>query len=343
MEAMVLEEFGAPLRKREVSEPMLGPRDVLLKVKACGVCRTDIKISAGKMPPSIISLPHIMGHEVAGEVVEIGEEVDAISRGDKGVVYFYEACRACEMCLMGKENVCPQVKRFGFELPGGFAKYIKVPAYNLCTFKTDIPFSEIAVASDAIATSYHAIKTLAHVQVGQLVLIVGIGGLGIHAVQLALLFGARVIAADINPKALHLAKEFGAEEIIDCRGKEPLQTLKNLTHGRGVDIVLEFVGSGRSLEWSLPSLRPGGCLVLVGYSPGDPWPVDTVPFHFYEWNAKGCRASTRQELEEVVKLVETKRIKAVVSRTYPMHQANEALEELKKGDIVGRIVLVHDE
>jgi propanol-preferring alcohol dehydrogenase len=343
MEAMVLEEFGSPLRKRDVSEPLLGPRDVLLKVKACGVCRTDIKISGGKMPSSIISLPHIMGHEVAGEVVEIGKEVDTISPGDKGIVYFYKACRACEICLMGKENVCPQVKRFGFELSGGFAQYIKIAAYNLCTFKANIPFSEIAVVPDAIATSYHAIKTLGRVQAGDVVLVVGVGGLGIHAVQIARLCGARVIGADINPKALHLAKEFGAEEIIDCREKEPLQTLKSLTRGRGVDVVLEFVGSGGSLGWSLPSLRPGGCLVLVGYSSGDPSPVDTGPFHFYEWNVKGCRASTRQELEEVVKLVEAKRIKPVVSRTYPMDQANEALEELKRGDIVGRIVLVHDE
>jgi D-arabinose 1-dehydrogenase-like Zn-dependent alcohol dehydrogenase len=342
MEAMVLEKFGAPLRMRQVSDPVLGNQEVLLKVKACGVCRTDIKISSGKMLPSIISLPHVMGHEVAGEVVEIGKEVEGIFPGDKGVVYFYKPCRSCEICLRGNENVCPRVKRFGFELPGGFAEYIKVPAYNLCTFKADIPFFEIAVLPDAIATSYHAIKTLARVQVGDIVLIVGVGGLGIHAVQIAHLCGAHVIAADVNPKALSLAQEFGAEDIIHCGKIEPLQAIKNLTHGRGVDVVLEFVGSSQSLEWSLPSLRPEGCLVLVGYSPEDLWRVDTVPFHFYEWNAKGCRASTRQEMAEVLKLVEEGKIKPVVSKTYPLHQANEALEELKKGDAVGRVVLVQD-
>ena len=115
-----------------------------------------------------------------------------------------------------------------------------------------------------------------------------------------------------------------------------------LTNGQGVNVVLEFVGSARSLEWSLPSLGPGGCLVLVGYSPGDPWLVDTVPFHFHEWHAIGCRASTKKELSEVIGLVEAKKIKPVVNKTYPLFQANEALEELRKGDVVGRIVLVQD-
>jgi D-arabinose 1-dehydrogenase-like Zn-dependent alcohol dehydrogenase len=119
MEAMVLEEFGAPLKMRQVSEPILNPHEILLKVKACGVCRTDIKISKGEMSHAIISLPHIMGHEIAGEVVDIGKAVEGISTGDKGVVYFYKACRNCEICLLGKENICPNVKRFGFELPGG--------------------------------------------------------------------------------------------------------------------------------------------------------------------------------------------------------------------------------
>jgi D-arabinose 1-dehydrogenase-like Zn-dependent alcohol dehydrogenase len=200
----------------------------------------------------------------------------------------------------------------------------------------------MAVIADAINTSYHAIKTLARVKVGDIVLVVGVGGLGIHAVQIAHLCGAHVIAADVNPYALNLAQEFGAESIINCKDNEPLKALQSLTSGQGVDIVLEFVGSAQSLEWSLPSLCPGGCLVLVGYSPGDSWLVDTVPFHFYEWNAIGCRASTRRELSEVIKLIEAKKIKPVVSKKYPMYEANEALEDLRKGDIVGRIVLVQD-
>jgi len=342
MKAMVLEEFGAPLRIRQIPKPVLGPHEILLKVNACGICRTDIKIKDGEMPSSIISLPHIMGHEVAGEVADIGKAVDGISPGDRGVVYFYKACRNCEICLRGKENVCPKVKRFGFELPGGLARYLKVPAYNLCTFGGDISFPEMALVPDAINTSYHAIKTLARVKVGDIVLVVGVGGLGIHAVQIAHLCGAHVIAADVNPHALNVARELGAEDIINCEENEPLNALQNLTNGQGADVVLEFVGSARSLEWSLPSLGPGGCLVLVGYSPGDPWLVDTVPFHFHEWHAIGCRASTKKELSEVIGLVEAKKIKPVVSRTYPMYQANEALEELRKGDVVGRIVLVQD-
>ena len=342
MEAMVLEEFGTPLKMRQIPEPVLGPQEILVKVKACGVCRTDIKISKGKMSHVIISLPHIMGHEVVGEVVEVGKGVDDISSGDKGVVYFYKACRNCEICLRGQENICPSVKRFGFELPGGFAEYMKVPAYNFCSFHGDTPFPQMAVVADAINTGYHAIKTLAHVNVGDIVLVVGVGGLGIHAVQIAHLCGAHVIAADVNPKALNLAQEFGVEHVINCEENDPLKALQNITNDRGVDVVLEFVGSSQSLGWSLPGLCPGGRLVVVGYSPGDSWSVDTVPFHFYEWNAIGCRASTRRELSEVVKLVEARKIKPVVSKTYSLDQANEALKELSKGDIIGRIVLVQD-
>ncbi len=342
MEAMVLEEFGTPLKMQQIPDPVLGPQEILVKVKACGVCRTDIKISKGEMSHVIISLPHIMGHEVAGDVVDVGKAVDGISTGDKGVVYFYKACRNCEICLRGKENICPNVKRFGFELPGGFAEYMKVPAYNFCSFQGDTPFPQMAVVADAITTSYHAIKTLAHVNVGDIILVVGVGGLGIHAVQIAHLCGARVIAADVNPNALNLARQFGAEHVINCKDNDPLKALQNVTNDRGVDVVLEFVGSSQSLGWSLPSLCPGGRLVVVGYSPGDFWPVDTVPFHFYEWNAIGCRASTRRELSEVIKLVEAKKIKPVVSKTYSLNQANEALKELSKGDIIGRIVLVQD-
>ena len=222
MKAFVLRDFKQEMVIEDVPDPVPGPLDVILRVRACGVCGTDLKIVSGKIPPPIVTLPHTPGHEIAGEVVAVGSTVRDLSPGQKGIVYFYLGCKDCEMCRTGRENVCFSVKRLGFELPGGFAEFVRLPAYNFCTFKEDLSSSEMAILPDAVATSYHALKTLADVRAGQDVLIMGVGGLGIHAVQIAKLMGAKVTAADRREGPLKLARGYGADATADV-SKEFLQ------------------------------------------------------------------------------------------------------------------------
>jgi len=319
MKAMVLKEYNRFMDTMEVEKPTVGENDILIQVKACGICHTDLKIFRGEIPPPIVTLPHTPGHEVAGEVVEIGKNVTGIRKGDAGILYIYIACRNCEWCLTGQE-------------------YVRVPAYAFCPFDRKLSFNEMAILPDAVATAYRAITTLADVKLGQNILIVGAGGLGIHGVQIAKLCGARVLVAEKKKKALDLAGQFGADFLIDTQ-INPSDQIREITKGKGVDAVIEFVGSKETLAWSLPSLKKGGKLIIVGYAPGHPFPLDTMAMHYNEWEIKGARLSTKAELLQVIRFVEQGKIKPVISRTFPFEKANEALEALKTEETIGRLVL----
>jgi propanol-preferring alcohol dehydrogenase len=339
MKAMVLRKFNHRMSLEDVEDPRPGPFDIVLRVTACGVCGTDLKIVSGMLPPSIITLPHIPGHEIAGEVVEIGSAVEEVTPGETGIAYFYLVCRDCEMCRTGRENVCLSVRRLGFELDGGFAEFVKLPAYNFCPFDGNMPSHQMAVLSDAVATSYHALRSLALVKGGQDVLVVGSGGLGIHAVQIGKLMGARIIAVDRRNDALNLARDLGAEWIINCADQDPMEAVMELTRGRGVDAVIENVGSEETLKWSLHSLKRGGRLILVGYEPDKTSPLPTMAMHYNEWIISGARLSTKQELLEVIALVQGGRIRPVISKTRGWVEVNEAITALQREEAVGRTVL----
>ncbi|GAG52762.1 unnamed protein product, partial [marine sediment metagenome] len=161
--------------------------------------------------------------------------------------------------------------------------------------------------------------------------------LGIHAVQIARLYGAKVFVVDMDPRALDLAKKLGADETLEP--VEAPEALRELTKGIGVDVVLEIVGIPETLNWSLPSLKRGGRLILVGYAPGRPFPLDIMAMHFHEWEIIGSRFVTKPELMEAINLIEEGKIKPVVTKTFPFEQANEALEALRNKATLGRIVL----
>jgi 2-desacetyl-2-hydroxyethyl bacteriochlorophyllide A dehydrogenase len=339
MKALILREYNQAMSLETIQDPSPGPVDIILRVKACGICGTDLKIVSGRIPPPIITLPHTPGHEIAGEVVEVGTGVTGVKIGQKGIVYFYIGCKDCEMCRTGKENICFSIRRLGFELPGGFAEFIKLPAYNFCPFDEGISFSEMAVLPDAVVTSYHALKTMAEVKVGQDVLIMGIGGLGIQAVQIAKLMGARVFAVARREGPLKLASEYGADFLIDSSKEGSSKNVLEMTQGRGVDVVIENVGSAQSMKWSLPCLKRRGRLVLVGYDPSDPYPLNPMEMHYNEWTICGSRVSTKQELIEVIDLVQRGKIKPVVSKLFMWEKANEAMQEIQKRTGIGRTVL----
>ena len=340
MKAMVLEQFHAPLRWQEVPEPEIGSRDVLIKVVANGLCATDLKIVDGLVPT--VPLPHIPGHEAAGEVVEVGVDVPGLQPGDHVTVYPTEGCGFCDYCRRGLENYCVTAPRTGFEINGGLSQYMRVSGRNAVKVSPEVPWEDAAIIPDAIASVYHALTQKARVQAGETVVIIGIGGLGIHAMQLARIMGARVIAADVVPDKLRGAEEFSPDVIVNSREEDLPQRVKELTGGLGADVVVEGVGGAAVaavLPDSLACLKLGGRLVVMGYNYGIPLAVDTADLVYGQWSILGTRASSLQDVVDVVKLVEQGRLKPVVSERFPLEEVEAALARLRESPPLGRIVL----
>ena len=339
MKAMVLESYNADLRLSNLPEPVAGPGEIVVKVRACGMCQTDIKLVSGQLGASI-RLPHVPGHEVAGEIVTLGKDVRGFKLGDKGVAFHILPCGNCELCLTGRENLCTSIRRIGFELPGGFAEYIAMPAANFCTFESGMSFERMAILPDAVATPYHALNRLARLGMGNSVLIIGLGGLGIHAVQLALAMGALTIGADVNEKAIELARSFNVERTTNPRKEDSAAKVRDLTGGKGVDLIIDGVGRKESVDWSLGCLKKGGHYYSLGYDPVDPVCFRMLDVHNNEWTIHGIKATTRQELREVISIVERGLIQPYVSKTLPLEKANEGLAAIRNGQSLGRTVLV---
>lgn len=340
MKAMVLREYNHPLKLEEVDVPKIEPGEVLIKVKACGVCASNVKYVEGAYP-SVLKLPHILGHEPAGEIVEIGPGVQGFTRGDRVCVYIFIPCGECLYCSKGEENNCIAVKRIGMEVSGAYAECIKAPVRNVFKIPEGMTYDEASVLADAAATSFHALREKAKVRVGEDVVIIGVGSLGINAVQIAKAAGARVIAIDITPSKLEFARRYGADETIDGRKEDIAQRVRRLTSGKGADSFIDFVGGPESARAGLHSLRRGGKLVVVGHDPHHPIQVKAFQeLIMEEIEIIGSHASTRQELREVIALVQAGKLKPVIGARYPLAQANEAHHALKTEEIFGRIVLL---
>ncbi len=338
MKAMVLREFHQPFLLSEVPRPSIGPGELLIKVKGCGVCYTDVKIASGLTPD--VTLPRILGHEVAGEVAALGNEVKNFREGDRVSLYFYLNCGKCEYCLQQRENLCVNLRaRIGFQWDGGYAEYTKVPATHAFPIPSGVSFEEAAILADAMATPLHALREQAQLQAGETLAIIGAGGLGLQAVQIGKLLGARVLSVDLEEKRLAMAKTMGAEETFQAAGKELEASILSYTQGRGVDTVLDLVGKNETIHSSLGFLKKGGKLVLVGYSFDQPFSIFPAVIMRGEFRIIGSRACRLRDMEEVIDLVAAKKIRPLVSEIMPLERVNEVHARLKRNEILGRVVL----
>ena len=341
MKAMVLEKFGEPMVLKEIPEPSIGKGEILLRTRACGLCGTDIKIFDGHV--NTVRLPRIMGHELAGEVAGIGSEVQGWKIGDHGVVHIYLTCGHCYYCRTGRENNCNKGRiRIGFETDGGFGEFVRVPAGNVFKISKEIPLEEASILSGSVATPLHGIRSQGRVKAGETAAIVGIGGLGIHTLQLAVAMGARVIAVDIAEDKLEAARRFGAEAAIHSSRSDFVSEIRRLTDGEGADLIAEIVSGSQLplvIEKSIEALRLGGRLVLLGYQYGQRFSLDPAKIVYDEIEIIGSRASIRQDLVDVISLVERGKVKPVISERFPLEKANEAFVKLRNSASLGRIVL----
>jgi alcohol dehydrogenase, propanol-preferring len=340
MRAIVLREYEQPMamEERAVHDPV--GSEVLLRVCAAGVCGTDLKLFRGKNPR--LKLPIVLGHEFAGEVAAVGPEVRQRKLGDRAVVYMYMNCGQCEPCLSGHENLCSNRRGFfGFDRDGGFSEYVVVPEANLVPVPDSVSFEEAAILGDALATSWHAIRTQANLKPAQTLMVVGLGGLGLHAVQCGQACGAQVIAVDSVQSKLNMAREIGAQYTVNAASGDYTQEVRDITGGKGVDAVATFRSHAEDIEPAIKCARPGGVVVMVAYiDVGKSLNLDQRFVQSMEVQLMGARGNTRQELAEVVQLVARKQLRPLIAGHYPLEQVNTALAQLATGQVTGRIVLV---
>lgn len=339
MRAMAVIDYQRPLELIERPVPRPGPGEALVRILYCGVCYSDVKTATGHMPfSSRLALPHVPGHEISGEVAAVGAGV-TLRAGQRVVVFNYWACGSCHRCRAGQENVCLSLRGWvGFTSPGGFQEYLVVPQSALLPLPAAIRPEQAAALSCAVGTSYHALIARGRVAPGETALVIGAGGVGLHAVQLARAAGARVLAVDVEPARLDLARQHGAEAVA-LAGPDAARWVSDQTDGVGADLVLDAAGRRESLELASAAVRVGGRVVLVGYTVGEAFPVPSAETVLREVTYLGSRYLTRDELARAIALVAAGAIRPVVEEVLDLEQANEALARLSAGRTVGRTVL----
>jgi len=340
MRALVLRVANTPFDLVDMPDPVAGPGEAVARVLACGSGLTIQHYKAGR---TRLTFPRIIGHEITGEIVEIGAAVTSLKVGDPVTAYYYLNCGHCRYCLSNLEPLCDNLNGLvGKECDGGYAQYIKLPERNFIRLPEGLDYkahpAEIGVVTDALATPYKVLKR-ARIRAGESVAVFGAGGgLGIHQVMMANWAGARVIAVDIAKDKFAACRKAGAHEIVDASKDDVVEALKDLTGGRGVDVAVDYVSSTATLEAGAKSLGKRGRLVTLGGA-GKPFQLSAMDLLHKEQQILGSRYVTRIEVIESLELVARGEVWSLVSEIRPMEQAEELHALVENGKVTGRAAL----
>lgn len=349
MKAARIVNVNEPLQVQDVQTPKPKDSQILVKVQSVGVCHSDVHVWEGyyegisgqqlKTTDRGVKYPLTPGHEIAGIVDSLGEQVEGFSKYEKVLVYPWVGEGMCPACKIGQENLCDKPRSLGIYSDGGYAEYVLVPNYKyLVKIGDDMDTDISAPLACAGLTAYGAIKN-ANLKPDDNVVIVGTGGLGLMAIQLAkAVTGARIIAMDIDDKKLEVAKKEGADIIVNSKKEDPVKAIMELTGKLGADAVIDFVNATKTVETDLQFLRRRAKLLLVGLFGGElKLSLVTMPTRAYK--IIGSYTGSLEDMVELVSLAKRGVIKQVVSKRFKLNQAGEALQMLKDGKIVGRGVI----
>ena len=337
MKAAVLHQLRTPLSIERVAVPAPGHGELLIKVTACGVCHSDLHAVDGDWTPPPV-LPLIPGHEVAGTVARLGPGVTGFTVGDAvGVPWLYSACGQCEFCLAGMETICRSAEATGYTKPGGYAEYLVAPAAYVGRLPDGTDPYAMAPILCAGVTTYRGLKRTG-ARPGQWVAVVGIGGLGHIAVQYARAMGLRVAAVDVAPDKLELARTLGAELVVNGAETDPAAAIQEKIGGTHAAVVTAV--ASKAFEQAVLMLRPGGTVAYIGLPGGkaDEIRASISAIVNSELSVTGSNVGTRQDLHEAVAFAANGLVKARI-RTVELEEINAVLDEMRKGQIVGRVVL----
>ena len=332
MKAAIFLESGKPLEITEVPTPEPGPGQVLVKVAACGVCHTDMHyIDHGV--PTFKPPPIILGHEPSGTIAGVGDGVKNFKDGDKILLPAVLTCGYCYNCRIGKENICDNMVMFGNHVDGAYAEYVLSPAKDTLHLPDELPLEEASIIADAISTPYHAVVNRGEVKAGDNVVVFGCGGVGINTIQIAAAVGASVIAVDIIPEKLVLAKKFGAQEVINAKEVERIDKVVKKMTGGGADVTFEVIGNPSTIQDAFSCIKKGGRTVVVGYTHKKvELPASKIMFFEQEIvGSLGCRPVDYPKIIEMARTGKIK-VKELVTGKFPLDKINDAFDLLRSGD-----------
>jgi D-arabinose 1-dehydrogenase-like Zn-dependent alcohol dehydrogenase len=348
MKSLRVEEHGKPLVAAETEMPELQGAEVLLKVKAAGICHTDLHLWEGgydlgggnrlNVADRGIDLPMTMGHEVAGTVVDVGPEGDKSVIGKDCVAYPWLGCGECSTCTRGQENLCLKPRSLGVFTPGGYAEYTVLPDAKYCIEHEGIPADQAALLACSGVTTYSAIRKFGDVLKDEPLVILGAGGLGLMALSLVQALGFKgAIMVDIDSKKLEAAVEAGALHVVDSSADDAAQQIIELTGG-GAQAVLDLVGAEPTINLAIASVARAAQIVVCGLYGGElRVALPFVPMR--PLNIRGSWVGNLAELKELIALVQEKGIAPVPVTECSLYHANDALMDLKDGKLVGRAIL----
>jgi NAD+-dependent secondary alcohol dehydrogenase Adh1 len=337
--AALLREYHRPLELIERAEPEpIAARDVVVRIGGAGVCATDLHAIDGHMEPAGLKPPVVLGHENAGWVHAVGDDVTAARVGDAVLVYPAFTCGLCVPCRSGYDMLCERHGFTGLTRDGGFADYVLVDERSLIPLPEGVEPAEVAPHADAGITAYHAVKRLAHrLTPGATVAVIGVGGVGHIALQLVRTLGAApVVAVDTDERRRQLARELGADEVLGEQG-DVADAVREWTDGVGVDVVLDFVGTDGTHASAMQMLARGGLYSIVGY--GGTVTHPSIAFVSGETAIAGNLVGNWIDVWELLQL-HGRGALTLRSETHPLEEVNDVLDKLREGEVTGRAVLV---
>ena len=334
---------GAPLQRVETATPEPQGTEVLIKMLACGVCHSDIHLHDGEFNLGSdkkleVGRPGlVLGHEIFGEVVAVGPDAVGLSVGDRRVVFPWIGCGECASCRRGEEHLCTPGRGLGTVVQGGFADHVLVPHPRYLFDKGNVDDALASTYACSGLTAYSALKKVGPLVEGDELVLIGAGGVGMMALQVALAQGLKPIVVDIDDNKLAAAKALGAKEVFNSGDKASIKAIKTLSNG-GAYCVIDFVGAETSVNFGLGCLRKGGKIIIVGLYGG----ALSLPLPFIPMSARiiqGSYVGSLQEMAELMDMVRAGKIAPIRIEERPLDQVTQALSDLKAGKVQGRVVL----